>query len=268
MDGPETCSVARHGRLTRRCPLGPGGAAGQLVAILVLAFGLVALHRQAKVVPYVVEVDQLGAVQALRPAAPAHLPPDDRFLRYLLRSFFQGARAILRDPVAMQRTLDGVYTHARGPARAFLDDYYRAHDPFQLADRYTAAATVQSLLPLSETSWRHAPVPRMRMGVEAGEGGGVAGEEPRPAVPPAPQPLDPRAARARESAAQDGGRTPPRARVVDGGPAKPPPTPRRGAGCQAAGGRRSRPGALEYWLRLPEEPGTARRAARREPARG
>ena len=43
---------------------------------------------------------------------------------------------------------------SRGSARAFLDDHYRANNPFEIAKTYTVLPSVISLLPLSERSWQ------------------------------------------------------------------------------------------------------------------
>src|SRR5437016_13867690 len=60
----------------------------------------------------------------------------------------------MTDRVAMKRGLDQVYAYARGSARAFLDDHYRANNPFEIAKTYTVLPAVTSLLQLSERSWQ------------------------------------------------------------------------------------------------------------------
>src|SRR5947209_3733847 len=59
------------------------GAAG-LALSLVLAGGLVWVSLQHKTVPYVVEVDSLGAALAIRPAETGEHPADERIVRYQL----------------------------------------------------------------------------------------------------------------------------------------------------------------------------------------
>jgi type IV secretion system protein TrbF len=130
-------------------------AAGALVADLVLAGGTVWLAERRVVVPYVVEVDKLGFAMT---AGPAGREPDtlssDKVTRYQLAAFVRAARAVIADPVALKRALDQVYAYARGPAVAFLDDYYRGSNPFEHAKKVTVAVDVQSLLPLSERTWQ------------------------------------------------------------------------------------------------------------------
>lgn len=119
-----------------------------------LGGGLVALSLQHKTVPYVVEVDALGAAVAVAPVQPAGRPTDERIVRYQLAAFIRGARAVMTDRAAMKRSFEQVYAYARGPARIFLDEHYRANNPFDIAKTYTVAPAVTSLLPLSERSWQ------------------------------------------------------------------------------------------------------------------
>jgi len=129
-------------------------AAAELALVGLLGGGLVALSLQHKTVPYVVEVDSLGAAVAVAPAQAAGRPGDERIVRYQLAAFVRGARAVLTDRAAMKRNFEQVYAYARGPARIFLDEHYRANNPFETAKTYTVAPTVSSLLQLSEHSWQ------------------------------------------------------------------------------------------------------------------
>ena len=129
-------------------------AVAELALIGVLAGGLVALSLQHKTVPYVVEVDALGAATAVKPADAAGRPTDERIVRYQLVAFVRGTRAVMTDRAAMKRSLDQIYAYARGSARTFLDDHYRANNPFEIAKTYTVLPAVTSLLQLSERSWQ------------------------------------------------------------------------------------------------------------------
>jgi type IV secretion system protein VirB5 len=119
-----------------------------------LGAGLAALSLQHKTVPYVVEVDALGAALAVKPVEAAGRPTDERIVRYQLAAFIRGARAVMTDRTAMKRGLDQVYAYARGSARSFLDDHYRTNNPFDVAKTYTVLPAVVSLLQVSERSWQ------------------------------------------------------------------------------------------------------------------
>jgi type IV secretory pathway TrbF-like protein len=109
---------------------------------------------QHKTVPYVVEVDSLGAALAIKPAENGTHPSDDRIVRYQLAAFVRGARQVIADRIAMKKGLEQVYAYARGPARAYLDEHYRTNNPFEVAKTYTVVPSVTSLLRVSDRSWQ------------------------------------------------------------------------------------------------------------------
>jgi type IV secretion system protein VirB5 len=129
-------------------------AVAELALVAAVSGGLVALSLQHKTVPYVVEVDALGTAVAVKPADAAGRPTDERIVRYQLAAFVRGARAVMTDRAAMKRSFEQVYAYARGPARIFLDEHYRANNPFETAKTYTVAPAVTSLLQVSGRSWQ------------------------------------------------------------------------------------------------------------------
>ena len=129
-------------------------AGAELVVTLILAGGLVWLSLQHKTIPYVVEVDALGAALAIKPAENAGYTADERIVRYQLAAFIRGARQVMTDRIAMKKGLEQVYAYARGAARTYLDEYYRANNPFEIAKTYAVVPTVTSQLRLSPTSWQ------------------------------------------------------------------------------------------------------------------
>src|SRR5437016_9915800 len=129
-------------------------AGTELVLNLILAGGLIWLSVQHKTVPYVVEVDSLGVALAIKSAETGGHPTDERVLRYQLAAFLRGARQVMTDRIAMKKGLEQVYAYARGPARTYLDEYYRANNPFEIAKTYVSVPTVSRLLRPSPTSWQ------------------------------------------------------------------------------------------------------------------
>jgi type IV secretion system protein TrbF len=99
-------------------------------------------------------VDALGTAVAVKPAEAAGRPTDERIVRYQLAAFIRGARAVMTDRAAMKRSFEQVYAYARGPARMFLDEHYRANNPFEIAKTYTVSPAVTSLLQVSDRSWQ------------------------------------------------------------------------------------------------------------------
>ena len=129
-------------------------AGAELVVLSITAGGFVWLSLQHKIVPYVVEVDSLGAALAIKPVANGAYATDERIIRYQLAAFVRGARQVMTDRIAMKKGLEQVYAYTRGAARTYLDDYYRANNPFEIAKTYVVVPTVTSLLRVSPTSWQ------------------------------------------------------------------------------------------------------------------
>src|SRR3989442_10227892 len=59
-------------------------AGAEILLLLIFAVGFVWLSLQHKTVPYVVEVDSLGAALAIKPAETGGPPPSERILPLLL----------------------------------------------------------------------------------------------------------------------------------------------------------------------------------------
>src|SRR5207247_4145396 len=111
-------------------------AVSELALVATLGGGLVALSLQHKTVPYVVEVDSLGAAVAVKLADAAGRPTDERIVRYQLVAFIRGARAGMTDRTAMKRSFEQVYAYARGPASLFVDEHDSGHKRFESAKTY------------------------------------------------------------------------------------------------------------------------------------
>lgn len=144
----------RYLELARERRLWQVATGAALLVLLVLAVGLVWLSVQHKIVPYIVEVDSLGAALAIKPVDGAGRPTDERIVRYQLAAFIRGTRQVMADRIAMKKGLEQVYAYARGAARTYLDEYYRANNPFEIAKTYLVVPTVMTLLRLSPTSWQ------------------------------------------------------------------------------------------------------------------
>jgi type IV secretion system protein VirB5 len=128
-------------------------ALGSLLLSLLLAGGLVWQASQSRIVPYVVEVDQLGQAVAVKPAEPAG-PTDPRVIKAQLAAFITWARTVSTDTVLMKASLWNAYGMSGTQARAYLDEYYQAHSPFDRADHETVAVDVNAVLPLTDQSYQ------------------------------------------------------------------------------------------------------------------
>ncbi|MDT0632946.1 type IV secretion system protein [Rubrivirga litoralis] len=127
----------------------------QLVAVFSLALlgislvGLVTLALQSRTVPYVVEVDRLGRVEAV---APAEAVPaaSDRVVIASLARFVSDIRTIYSDPVAQRDAVFRAYSYIAGDARDFLEGYFSdpQNDPRALAAELRRSVEIVSVLPI------------------------------------------------------------------------------------------------------------------------
>lgn len=128
-------------------------ALGSLLVNAILAAGLVWQASQSRIVPYVVEVDQLGQAVAVRSAERTG-PTDPRVIKAQLAAFVTWARTISTDTPLMKAALWNAYGMSGTQAKSYLDEYYQAHSPFDRADRETVAVEINAVLPLTEQSYQ------------------------------------------------------------------------------------------------------------------
>lgn len=125
-----------------------------LIAVIASA-GLVHVASQSRIVPYIVRVDKLGAAAAVD-RADEPLKPDQPLIVASLARWIADVRSVYTDAGA-QRTLinEGyAFIDAHSDAYAAMNDHMRAHNPFERAQTETVSVSVESVLAISETSWR------------------------------------------------------------------------------------------------------------------
>ena len=128
-------------------------AFGGLILTTGMSSGLVWQSMQSRVVPYVVEVDQLGEVQAIAPAAKEYQPTDPQIAWFLAR-FITDVRARSLDPVLMRENWLSAYDFATDRASLFLGEYARTANPFADVGRKTVSVQVTSVVRASDTSFQ------------------------------------------------------------------------------------------------------------------
>ncbi len=128
-------------------------AFGSLVLAALLALGLIWQGAQSRIVPYVVEVDELGHLAAVGPADRS-APADSRILRAQVASFVTSSRSVIADRTAQKRMLDQVYAFVAGAAQTFLDDYYGKRSPFDVMKDRTISVDVGPILELSDETFQ------------------------------------------------------------------------------------------------------------------
>lgn len=143
----------RYGDYIARAHYWRLAALGSLLVNAVLAAGLVWQATQSRVVPYIVEVDQLGQALAVKPAERTG-PTDGRVIKAQLAFFIVSARTVSTDTPLLKKMLWEAYGMVGPQAKAYLDEYYLEHSPFDRADRETVATEINAVLPQTEQSYQ------------------------------------------------------------------------------------------------------------------
>ncbi|MEN2990964.1 conjugal transfer protein TrbF [Tistrella sp. BH-R2-4] len=128
-------------------------AFGCLILSGVFATALVWQSTTGSVVPWVVEVDNLGEAHAVGPAA-ADFEPSDPQIAFHLARFIEQVRAIPADAIIVRQNWLRAYEFTTDRGALALNDYARANDPFTKVVRQQIAVEVSSVIRASPNSFR------------------------------------------------------------------------------------------------------------------
>ena len=141
---------ARNWRLMAFCCLALSGG---------LAGALAWQSTQGTIVPYVVEVDELGQAQAVAPATADYRPTDPQIAFHLAR-FIENVRQVPADPIVLRQSWLRAYDFTTDRGALALNDYARVNDPFARVGQTQISVEVSSVIRASETSFRVAWIER------------------------------------------------------------------------------------------------------------
>lgn len=128
-------------------------AFGALFLTTGLSGALVWLSMQSRVVPYVVEIDRLGAARAVAPAGTDYRPTDPQIAWFLAR-FITDIRARSLDAVLMRENWLEAYDFTTKRVALFLGEYARAANPFAEVGEKTVSVQVTSVVRASDRSFQ------------------------------------------------------------------------------------------------------------------
>ncbi|MBK5945798.1 conjugal transfer protein TrbF [Rhodobacter veldkampii DSM 11550] len=134
-------------------------AFGCLILAGGFASALVWQSARGTVVPWVVQVDNLGQAQTVAPAAADYMPTDPQIAWHLGR-FIEQVRAIPADPIIVRQNWLRAYDWTTDRGAAALNDYARANDPFSRVGRQQVSVEVSSVIRASPDSFRVAWIER------------------------------------------------------------------------------------------------------------
>lgn len=131
-------------------------ALAELLVVGTLVAAYVQLASTSRIVPYVVEVDELGQAVAFGPAKPLE-EADQRVLIRDLSALIRNLRSVTTDPALQVRIIENAYAFLSGSAVTFLNEYFAdpEHNPHLLAQELTRGIEITSVLPIPNSdSWR------------------------------------------------------------------------------------------------------------------
>ena len=134
-------------------------AFGSLLLSGGLSAALVWQSTQGTITPYVVEVDRLGAAQAVTPAT-ADFRPTDPQIAYHLSRFIENVRQIPADPIVLRQNWLHAYDFTTDKGALALNDYARVNDPFAKVGDTQISVEVSSVIRASKSSFRIAWIER------------------------------------------------------------------------------------------------------------
>jgi len=134
-------------------------AFGSLALSAGLASALVWQSTTGSIVPWVVQVDKLGAAQAVAPAT-ADYEPNDPQVAFYLAKFIEQVRSIPSDPIIVRQNWLRAYDFTTQAGALALNDYARTNDPFANVGKQQVAVDVSSVIRASPTSFRIAWIER------------------------------------------------------------------------------------------------------------
>lgn len=134
-------------------------AFGSLILSAGFAAALVLQSARGTVVPWVVQVDNLGQAQTVAPAVADYRPTDPQIAWHLGR-FIEQVRAIPADAIIVRQSWLRAYEWTTDRGAAALNDHARANDPFTKVGRVAVAVEVSSVIRASQDSFRVAWIER------------------------------------------------------------------------------------------------------------
>ena len=114
--------------------------------------GLIYQSAQASIVPWVVEVDETGAVKASGPAE-TNFKPSDAQIAHQLARFISNVRSVSIDPVVLRENWLSAYNFATDQAALTLNTYANENDPFADIGQRSVTVDVNSIVRSSDDSF-------------------------------------------------------------------------------------------------------------------
>jgi type IV secretion system protein VirB5 len=128
-------------------------ALGMLGLTCVMTGGLLWQSTRSIIKPYIVEVDNQGAVRAIGTASETYRPNDAQ-IAHDLSEFVHNVRSLPLDPIVLRDNWLKAYDHATARSAATLNEYAREKNPFAQVGRMSITTDVTSVVRASQNSFQ------------------------------------------------------------------------------------------------------------------
>ena len=120
---------------------------------------MVSVSKQSRFVPYIVEVDKLGQVAAVRPASVIDAASLTGVVKAELATFITKARFVTPDQQLQANSIRDVYALLANsdPATAKMNEWFngsKENNPFFRASKVLVSASINGIIPQSQDSWQ------------------------------------------------------------------------------------------------------------------
>ncbi len=126
-----------------------------LSANILLILGISWIGAQSRIVPYVVQVDKLGATNVVQ-RADTPMTLNAASIKAHLAQWVENTRSVYTDVAAEKKAVNQAYASVNNnsPASALLNEFFTQNEPFKKAESEAVTVQVESVQPISDKTWR------------------------------------------------------------------------------------------------------------------
>jgi type IV secretion system protein TrbF len=121
---------------------------------IILAAGLVFQSAKSSVVPYVVQVDKHGVVQAVGKATQTNYTPQQPVIGYFIAQFVRCTRSLPLDPVVAKQNWLEAYAFLSNEATIQLNEIAQREKPLDKLGQETVAVNIENVVAKSKDSYQ------------------------------------------------------------------------------------------------------------------
>jgi type IV secretory pathway TrbF-like protein len=119
-----------------------------------LGLGVIIVSTQARVTPYIVEVDTTGSVKLVGKAVATNYRPTTAAIKHFLGRFVTNIRSVPTDPIVMRKSFLEAYNFVTAKGRNTLNAYAVEQDPFSKLGDTAVSVEISSVSAISDNSYQ------------------------------------------------------------------------------------------------------------------